>query len=241
MPKTTPTETEKKAIARTRAKSGRTGPSADRADCFWPRGRVSADLERELLAYGSGTIRSIAARLPCLAMTADSQTEHRDTAHGSLAGKWDRAMLPYQNEIAGGAPAPTLLAPTPTSPGLKVLVVEDNVGEADGLQRLLQSWGHESRVAPTGFHGLHEARRWLPDALIVDVRLPGALDGLAVARILRRNPGTAKARFIGVSGAPEIVDRSSERAAFDHFLPKPIHPDGLRGLLRERMPSSEIP
>jgi CheY-like chemotaxis protein len=109
------------------------------------------------------------------------------------------------------------------------------------LQRLLQSWGHESRIAPTGFHGLHEARRWLPDAVIVDVRLPGALDGLAVARILRRNPGTAKARFIGVSGAPEIVDRSLEQAAFDHFLPKPIHLDGLRGLLRERTPSSDIP
>jgi len=111
-------------------------------------------------------------------------------------------------------------------------VVEDTVAEADGLQRLLQSWGHDSRIAHTGLNGVHEAQRWHPEVIIADIRLPGALDGPAVARILRRNRDTANARFIGISGAPEIVDNGLEAAAFDHFAPKPINADWLCNLLR---------
>jgi CheY-like chemotaxis protein len=143
-------------------------------------------------------------------------------------GLW---MRPHSNEIEARAASSV----TPTNgTGLRVLLVEDNIAEADALQRLLHFWGHEPRVAPTGYHGLHEARHWLPEAIIVDIRLLGALDGFAVARILRRHPDTAKARFIGVSGAPEIVDHSLEKAPFDEFFPKPIDTDGLRRLLRDR-------
>jgi CheY-like chemotaxis protein len=105
------------------------------------------------------------------------------------------------------------------------------------LESLLKSWGYETHSTLTGLNGVREAQRWHPHIVIADIQLPGALDGAAVARILRRDSDTANARFIGMSGVPEIVNQSAGESAFDTFVTKPIDTEWLRALLRELTPS----
>jgi CheY-like chemotaxis protein len=133
-------------------------------------------------------------------------------------------------------PEPAALSNIPAAPGrapkrLRVLVVEDNQDSADMLQMLLGLFGHEVRVACTGPAGVQAAGEWGPDVVVCDIGLPG-LDGYGVAGELRRNPATAKARLIAVTGYGQEEDRRRARqAGFDHHLTKPVNPDALLELL----------
>jgi CheY-like chemotaxis protein len=58
------------------------------------------------------------------------------------------------------------------------------------------------------------------------------MDGYAVARALRRDPSTAGARLIAVSGYGMDEDRKrSEEAGFELHLTKPVRPADLQRLL----------
>ena len=67
--------------------------------------------------------------------------------------------------------------------------------------------------------------------MLCDIGLPG-LDGYAVARRLRQNPSTAKARLIAVTAYGRDEDRRrSHEAGFEQHLVKPVGPDDLRRAL----------
>jgi CheY-like chemotaxis protein len=68
--------------------------------------------------------------------------------------------------------------------------------------------------------------------VLCDIGLPG-LDGHGVARRLRDNPTTAKARLIAVTAYGRDEDhRRSHEAGFEHHLVKPIDPDALLRVLK---------
>ena len=70
-----------------------------------------------------------------------------------------------------------------------------------------------------------------PDVVLCDIGLPG-LDGYGVARKLRDNPTTSKARLIAVTAYGQDEDRRrSHEAGFEQHLVKPVDPDDLRGVL----------
>jgi CheY-like chemotaxis protein len=72
----------------------------------------------------------------------------------------------------------------------RVLVVEDDEANVVTLLDYLTAHGFEVSVAEDGLHGLALARRTLPDAIIMDVNLPG-LSGLDAMRAIRRDPSRA--------------------------------------------------
>jgi len=114
---------------------------------------------------------------------------------------------------------------------LRILIVEDNQDGADSLRALLELLGHEVAVAYSGPEGVEAARTYLPEIVLCDIGLPG-LDGFGVAKELRRNSATARARLIAISGYGQEDDlRRSREAGFDHHLVKPADPDELAKLL----------
>ncbi len=64
---------------------------------------------------------------------------------------------------------------------LRVLIVDDNVDTAEGLGRLLKRAGHQIALAHEGRQALERARTFLPDAIVLDIGLPG-MDGFEVVR-----------------------------------------------------------
>ncbi len=65
--------------------------------------------------------------------------------------------------------------------GYRVLVVEDEREIAAQIARRLESEGWETREVFDGLEAVSEARDFLPDAVVLDVMLPG-IDGLEVCR-----------------------------------------------------------
>ena len=117
--------------------------------------------------------------------------------------------------------------------GMRVLVVEDNRDAADSLRLLLGLYGYEVAVAYSGHDGVRAAQQCRPDVVLCDIGLPG-LDGYAVARRLRQNPSTAKARLIAVTAYGRDEDRRrSHEAGFDLHVVKPVEPAALGKLLAE--------
>jgi CheY-like chemotaxis protein len=111
-----------------------------------------------------------------------------------------------------------------------VLIIEDNDDARRMLRHLLDRAGHEVYEAAEGADGLARALALAPDAVIVDIGLPG-LDGYAIARRLRE-VGPPGVLLVAITGYGQDGDRRRSReAGFDVHLTKPIDPDVLDALL----------
>jgi CheY-like chemotaxis protein len=127
--------------------------------------------------------------------------------------------------------------PQPAPQRSRILVVDDNPDAAECLGLLLELTGHEVRVAHDGWAALEAARDYQPDAVILDIGLPG-LNGYEVARRLRAQPQTRGILLLAVSGWGEEEDfRRSREAGIDHHLVKPANLAKLQQLLAEPRPA----
>jgi PAS domain S-box-containing protein len=117
---------------------------------------------------------------------------------------------------------------------LRILVVDDNEDTARGMAKLLRLSGHTVWVAHTGPDAIASAREHGPEAVILDIGLPG-MDGYEVASLLRKEEGSRKPVIIAVSGYGEEQVRSHTAAAsFDHHLVKPVNFDTLLSVIARR-------
>src|SRR4051812_17111413 len=82
---------------------------------------------------------------------------------------------------------------------MRVLVVEDDPRAAACLTELLRREGHEAEVASDGHAAVRAARLQTPDAVLLDLGLPG-MDGWQVARLLRELPGPKRPLLVAVTG-----------------------------------------
>jgi PAS domain S-box-containing protein len=125
-------------------------------------------------------------------------------------------------------------AGTPPIAQRRILVVDDNADAAASLALLLKFSGHEVHVAHDGEAALRLAETLRPQAVLLDVGMPG-MDGYEVARRLRQRPGRDDLVIIAVTGYGAETDRRRARAAgFDHHLTKPIELASLADLITRR-------
>jgi CheY-like chemotaxis protein len=111
---------------------------------------------------------------------------------------------------------------------LIILVVDDDIGVANALGRLLRGCGHTVHLAYTTVEGLELAARTKPDLILHDLTMP-AIDGHEAARRLRRMPLLRRALLIACSGSLE--ERKAREAGFDGWLAKPIGHGDLEPVL----------
>jgi CheY-like chemotaxis protein len=113
----------------------------------------------------------------------------------------------------------------------RVLVIDDSDETAESLAMLLRLYGHEVRVARDGPTGLVEADAWLPEVVLLDIGLPGGMDGFETARRLRADRGES-VRLVALTGRSGGEDQErAQEAGFDVYLVKPAEPADLRRAL----------
>jgi CheY-like chemotaxis protein len=119
--------------------------------------------------------------------------------------------------------------------------VDDCPYLADALALLLNWWGYQTAVAYDGPAALAAALIQPPDAVLLDLGLPG-MDGYEVARRLRGQPHMEKALLVALTGHGLAEDVCRCRAAgFDLHLLKPCEPDDLHRVLDERLAAQPTP
>ncbi|AHG90134.1 sigma-54 factor interaction domain-containing protein [Gemmatirosa kalamazoonensis] len=107
-----------------------------------------------------------------------------------------------------------------------VLLVDDEPNIRRMVGALLASEGYEVRDAADGASGLAQAAAAEPDVALLDLMMPGELDGLVVLEKLReRFPDVPVVMMSGRAGLADAV-RAAKLGAFT-FLEKPLTPEGV--------------
>src|SRR5262245_55149035 len=88
---------------------------------------------------------------------------------------------------------------TQKNPGLHVLVVDDDRDNAETMAMLIRIWGHDVRVAHDGADALSVAETEHPDAIFLDIAMPG-MSGLELMSRLREHRGEVLPLLVAVSG-----------------------------------------
>ncbi|PRY19383.1 response regulator [Pseudosporangium ferrugineum] len=138
-------------------------------------------------------------------------------------------------------PAAPVVSPVgPDEPGdrARVLLIEDDPQAAELLRTQLEHAGYHVDVAGTGEAGLTAAGARPPDAIVLDVALPG-IDGFEVIRQLKAD---ARLAGIPVFFATIIDERQAGLAlgADDYFV-KPVDQAALLGALARTLADRHAP
>ncbi|NLD67681.1 MAG: response regulator [Limnobacter sp.] len=121
-------------------------------------------------------------------------------------------------------------------PAPAILVVDDNADAADSLALILELEGFRTRAVYDGRAALSAIVEDPPTAVLLDIGLPD-LDGLEVARQAReRLPRAHRLLIVALSGHGRAQDLAAARSAgCDEHLVKPVDPDVVLELLRQRL------
>jgi len=122
------------------------------------------------------------------------------------------------------------MAPTPRKAELqnvRVLIVDDNETNRSILHHLFESWGMKERVASNADEAMEmmraQAARGKPfDLAILDRQMPG-MDGLELARRLKKDPKLASTRLVMLTSVDRNDDSEIMReSGVDAHLSKPV-------------------
>jgi two-component system nitrogen regulation response regulator NtrX len=107
-----------------------------------------------------------------------------------------------------------------------ILIVDDEPNIRRMVGALLASEGYEVRDAADGAAGVASVAESAPDVVLLDLMIPGELDGLAVlARLREIAPDIPVVMMSGKAGLSDAV-KATKLGAFN-FLEKPLSPEGV--------------
>ncbi len=118
---------------------------------------------------------------------------------------------------------------TLTSSDNTILIIEDDKNFARVLVNHCHENGFKCIVTPTGEEGVKLAEQFKPDAISLDIKLPG-MDGHMVLKLLKENPETRHIPVQVLSAMPE-EDMSMDKGAFA-YLGKPVSGDKIDSVLQ---------
>ena len=114
-----------------------------------------------------------------------------------------------------------------------ILVIEDSASVRRLIEVCLRPLGVEIRSVEDGLLGLEAAKFEIPQAIVLDIGLPG-MDGWEVLARLRADEATKRVRVLVLTAhaQPEMADRAAAKGA-DSFMTKPFRPEELRESVQE--------
>ena len=123
---------------------------------------------------------------------------------------------------------------------MHILVVDDDRAVREALERALGLEGFDVELAADGAQALAAVERREPDAIVLDVLMPG-VDGLEVCRLLRK--AQSRVPILMLTVRDELGDRiEGLDAGADDYLGKPFELEELlarvRALLRRAAPGT---
>jgi len=156
-------------------------------------------------------------------------------SEGAGHGSQFVVRLPLAMGVQQAVHAPRAAAAPMAAAGRRILVADDNKDTADSLQRVLQLYGYDVRVAYDGATALRLGAAFRPEVAVLDIGMPGA-NGYEVAREIRKQQGP-QIKLVALTGWGQEGDRRrAMEAGFDFHLTKPVDPGTLNDLLSEVAP-----
>jgi two-component system, OmpR family, response regulator len=113
---------------------------------------------------------------------------------------------------------------------LRALVVEDDPGMRQLIVGIMELDGWDVREARDGDEAVTIAEGWRPDALVIDVVMPGK-DGLTALREIRQMEGGGEVGMLVVAATPGM-EHEARNAGSDQFMVVPLDASELSARVR---------
>src|SRR5687768_15051153 len=113
----------------------------------------------------------------------------------------------------------------------KVLVVDDEPAERDGLARMVGQWGYEVETASSGEEALSLVDTQHPSVVLTDLVLP-EMDGLTLLQRLKETGRPPIVLLVTGHSTVETAVEAMRHGALD-YLTKPVEPQRLQVLLEK--------
>jgi two-component system, OmpR family, KDP operon response regulator KdpE len=107
---------------------------------------------------------------------------------------------------------------------MKVLIVDDEQVIRDGLGKKLDNEGFEVVLGENGLEGLRAFHSERPDLVVLDIVMPGGMDGLTVCKRIREVAGTPIMMLSAQAITEEDIIEGLNAGA-DEYLIKPVRPN----------------
>ncbi len=105
----------------------------------------------------------------------------------------------------------------------KILIVEDHADIRKLLRMTLEFEDYDIEEAGDGDSGLSLALQSAPDVVLLDLMMPGLLDGLDVCRRIKNNPAMRHTKVVMLTARGQSGDREAGlQAGADDYLVKPF-------------------
>ena len=109
-----------------------------------------------------------------------------------------------------------------------VLYIEDHYHNRRLVQKILATHGYEVLLAEDAINGLEMLRTHHPPLLLLDIALPGDLDGLDVAAAVKRDDSLRSTWIVALTASAMHGDRERFLShGCDDYLAKPIEVSSL--------------
>ena len=126
----------------------------------------------------------------------------------------------------------------------KILIVDDEPDILELIEYNLKKEGYQVFLARNGQEAVAEAKRSLPDLIVLDIMMP-KMDGIEACRIMRTMPEFKNTFMVFLTARSEEY---SEIAGFnvgaDDYIAKPIKPRALvsriNAILRRNAPAEDV-
>jgi CheY-like chemotaxis protein len=114
----------------------------------------------------------------------------------------------------------------------KILIIDDHAQTRQLVKWALAESEFQLYEASNGDSGLQIAEHVKPDLILLDVVMPGELDGFKVCEQLRATPSLDGVKVVLLSANDEPKDRErGQQAGANAYLAKPFKPAALRGVV----------
>lgn len=114
-----------------------------------------------------------------------------------------------------------------------ILVVDDEPDAVELMQTILEHEEYDVTTASNGIKAL-EAMKYNPDLVLLDIRMPGEINGLEVCRQLKSDPKTKQTPVIIFSA--KVLDHHIEegfQAGANEYITKPFRSTKLLEIIKK--------
>jgi len=189
---------------------------------------------RHIAHHIEGTGLGLAISLKLVQMMGGELHVRSDAGQGTVF--WFEIPLPLVEVPATGQTqdsSPAIIGYT--GPRRTILVVDDNAHNAAFLLDLLTPLDFKIVKATDGQEAVDLARTAQPDAILMDLIMPG-MNGFEAVQKIRQQPDGQKVVIIAITASAFAADEQlSLQAGCNDFLPKPIQPETLLELLQSHL------
>src|SRR6266480_3124140 len=129
--------------------------------------------------------------------------------------------------------------PAPLNQHVKVLIVDDEASQRNGLAAMLSAWGMTTETAGDGNEALTKLNNFTADVILTDLNMPG-LDGFGFLQRLRDSGEMPPTIVLTAYGNIETAVKTVHELGAYWFLEKPIQPRSLEVLIRRAGTHAEL-